>query len=248
MDYPSRIVTIGDPDVAVVKQLQDRLNQLGCGPILADGVFGKNTAIAVKDFQSRYSDINGHPLVVDGKVGSLTWASLFDTAVTRTTSSSPLITEVFKIAKKEIGVCEVPPYSNSGPRVEEYLKSVRIGPGYAWCAAFAYWCFNQASEKLNVPNPLVRTAGCIQHWNNTKGVKVVSADAINNPLLIEPGSIFIMSRGSGLGHTGIVTGIKAGYIQTIEGNTNTSLSATGGSVCQLWRKINTINVGFIKYS
>lgn len=165
----------------------------------------------------------------------------------QTVSSSPLVIEVIKIAQKEIGVIEKPPGSNRGARVEEYLSSVKIGPGNAWCAAFVYWCFQQASFKLNRVNPLVRTAGCMQHWLNTKGVKIASADAISNPSLIEPGAIFIISRGGDKGHTGIVTGIRAGYIQTIEGNTNSSHSAEGGSVCELWRKIDTINMGFIMY-
>lgn len=154
---------------------------------------------------------------------------------------------MIKIARNEIGVSEVPPGSNRGPVVEEYLNGVGLGPGNAWCAAFVYWCYDQASAKLNRENPLVRTAGCMEHWRNTRGVKIKSADAINNPSLIKPGAIFIINSGGGKGHTGIVTGIRAGYIQTIEGNTNTHHSTEGGSVCELWRKINTINAGFILY-
>ena len=173
--------------------------------------------------------------------------SKFITIGDQTISTSPLIIEVLKFAQKEIGVSEKPPGSNRGARVEEYLSSVKIGPGNAWCAAFVYWCFQQASLNLNRVNPLVRTAGCMQHWRNTIGVKIASADAISNPSLIKPGAIFIIRRGGGKGHTGIVTGIRAGCIQTIEGNTNSSRSAEGGSVCELWRKLETINMGFIMY-
>ena len=247
MNYPCRIIGIGEKDAAIVQQIQIRLNELGCGPVAADGVFGKMTAGAVKDFQSRHCDVRCNPLVVDGKVGIQTWSSLFDVVGIPGYVTSPLIVEVLKIARKEIGVCEVPPGSNRGPVVNEYLKSVGLRPGFAWCASFVFWCFAMAAAKLNIENPLVKTAGCMEHWRKTAGVKILSVDAINNPSLIRPGAIFIINRGAGKGHTGIVTNIRGGYIQTIEGNTNAGLSAEGGGVCELWRKINTINVGFILY-
>jgi len=97
-------------------------------------------------------------------------------------------------------------------------------------------------------NPLVKTAGCLQHWRATKGFKVTAGDVVKLPSLIVPGAIFIINRGGGLGHTGIVTGIGEGFIQTVEGNTNADHSAEGGGVCALKRKIESINVGFILYS
>ena len=137
MNYPCRIIGIGEEDAAIVQQIQIRLNELGCGPVAADGVFGKMTAGAVKDFQSRHCDVKGNPLVIDGKVGIQTWASLFDVAEIPGYVISPLIDEVLKKARKEIGVCEVPPGSNRGPVVNEYLKSVGLRPGFAWCAGFS---------------------------------------------------------------------------------------------------------------
>ena len=163
------------------------------------------------------------------------------------TPSSPLLVEVLKIADQEIGVMEDPPGSNGGARVGEYLKSVGLEPGYAWCAGFVYWCFEMAADHLNILNPLVKTAGCLDHWRRTSGYKIVSKDAIDHPALVEPGCIFIMSRGGGKGHTGIVKSVNDGYINTIEGNTNTGLSAEGGGVFELRRKIASINIGFIKY-
>jgi len=47
----------------------------------------------------------------------------------------PLLALLLILARKELGVKETPPGSNRGPRVEEYLHSVHLGPGYAWCAA-----------------------------------------------------------------------------------------------------------------
>ena len=166
---------------------------------------------------------------------------------TLTTPSSPLLVEALKIACMEIGVMEDPPGSNCGARVGEYLKSVGLKPGYAWCAGFVYWCFEMAADHLNILNPLVKTAGCLDHWNKTQGLKISSKEVANNHSLTQPGCIFIMSRGGGLGHTGIVKSVNDGYINTIEGNTNTGLSAEGGGVFELRRKIGSINIGFIKY-
>ena len=159
----------------------------------------------------------------------------------------PLLATLLIIARTQIGVKETPPGSNRGPRVEEYLKSVHLGPGYAWCAAFVYWCFEQASASLNRVNPLPRTAGCLDHWNKSNGLKITSQKAIADPSLIEPGDIFII-RGHGIkGHTGIVVGICGEFIHTIEGNTNTFHSSEGDGVLEQQRRIDDINVGFIKY-
>jgi len=247
MNEPNRTITLGDKDASIVKQIQIRLNQLGCSPISEDGIYGMETLISVKAFQQSHTDKYGNPLTVDGEVGPLTWSGLFDDSNPQEISSSPLLAEVLKVARKEIGVIEVPPASNRGPRVEEYLKSVNLGPGYAWCAAFVYWCFKQASLSINCVNPLIKTGSCMNHWAKTTGEKITMQEAVKNPLLITPGTIFIISRKGGMGHTGIVTGTGNGYIQTIEGNSNAFHSAEGEGVVALQRKIDSITAGFIKY-
>ena len=50
--------------------------------------------------------------------------------------------------------------ANRGPQVEAYLKSIGLGGGNAWCAAFVYWCINQAAAKLGQDNPYVKTGWC----------------------------------------------------------------------------------------
>jgi cell wall-associated NlpC family hydrolase len=163
-------------------------------------------------------------------------------------TTPPLLALLLIIARKELGVKELPPGSNRGPRVEGYLKSVHLGPGYAWCAAFVYWCFEQASAGLNRVNPLPRTGSCLDHWNKTRGQKITSQQALTDPTLIEPGDVFIIRSKGIKGHTGIVVGICDGYIHTIEGNTNAFHSSEGEGVLELQRKIESINVGFIRYT
>lgn len=114
------------------------------------------------------------------------------------------------IAKSQLGNSEVPKGSNKGPHIKKYLNSVGLDEGYAWCMAFVYWCVNEASKEMNVPNPIIKTAGVMNQWN-----KILKAMKKTIP---QPGDIFIMDFGKGAGHTGFVTSVKDGVIQTIEGN------------------------------
>ncbi|WP_158729838.1 MULTISPECIES: CHAP domain-containing protein [unclassified Flavobacterium] len=139
--------------------------------------------------------------------------------------------KTLEIAITQIGVEEIPRYSNSGPEVEIYLKSVGLNKGYAWCMAFIYWCTQKAALKLAVKNPLKRTAGVLDQYNS-------------RPLLVtfvpQPGDIFIMDLGKGLGHAGIIEKIVGNTIYTIEGNTNAAGGREGYKVSRKKREINTI--------
>ncbi|MBL8008135.1 MAG: CHAP domain-containing protein [Ignavibacteria bacterium] len=249
MDYPGRVIKKGEKDKKIVRAVQEKLNDSGCGPIDVDGDFGNKTFNAVKLFQARSTDENGNPLIVDGKIGPISWSTLFGevTVPVINQSESDLLSKVVKNAKSQIGVLEDPVGSNGGPEVDEYLASVGLGSGFFWCMAFVYWCFNKSSKQLGINNPAVKTAGVIDHWNRTKGKRITFADAVNNPSKIKPGQIFIMSYGGGTGHTGIVESVSGGFINTIEGNTNEAGSRNGIGVFKRQRKINSINKGFIEY-
>lgn len=249
MNYPGRSIKKGEKNKDIVKAIQIQLNERGFGILEVDGDFGDLTDSAVRLFQSQARDSQGNPLVVDGKLGPISWAALF---VGGGNISQPQINDfiqkVIEIAASQIGVMEDPPGSNRGPQVEKYLGSVGCIPGDPWCASFVYWCFNEAAKSSNIENPLLKTGSCMNHWNNTKGKKILNRNTMNNSSLVHPGYIFIMDHGSGKGHTGIVRNVADGYVQTIEGNTNIAGSREGLGVAELKRKINTINAGFIDYS
>ena len=248
MNYPGRIITIGEHDSSLVEHIQNQLNQIGFGPLVEDGIFGPKTLNSVKAYQLSiiYRDTDPSLIKEVGKVDQLTWESL-TYAVFSLNDRPPLIKETLRIAHNEVGVKEVPPGSNSGPRVNEFLKSIGLRGGYPWCGAYVYWSFEQASAKLNRVNPLPRTGSCMDHWNKTNGEKITSQQVLTNPKLIKPGDIFIISRKGGKGHTGIIYDIFGDTLVTVEGNSNAFHSAEGEGVVQLQRKINTINVGFIRY-
>ncbi len=262
MQYPGRVVRAGDTDAGVVKAVKQQLDAalaIGEQPELRldpdNPHFGPRTEQTVKLFQARHVDAAGRPLVQDGEIGLLTWAVLFgpDTVPERRTAFDPFLARVLAVASGEERrkVREVPKNSNSGPDVEKYLRQVGLGRGYAWCCAFTYWSFDEAATQLRRANPMVKTAGCLDHWNRAaqRGARRISAaEALNTPDAVRPGMLFIMDHGGGLGHTGIVEEVAAGLLTTIEGNTDASRTREGGGVYRLARKLNEINKGFIDYS
>jgi hypothetical protein len=212
MNYPNRIINTGETDKEIVKAIQQKLNESGCGPVQIVGIYGPKTTNAVKLFQATHRDQNGNPLEIDGKVGSVTWSVLFgsQTMPVVNVPSNQLLSEALKIAISQIGVMEDPPGSNKGKKVEEYLASVGLGGGQFWCAAFIYWCFQKATENNGRGNPLVKTGHCMTHWNTSLSKKILATDAMNNPSLIKPGQIFIINTGGDHGHTGMIERVEGG--------------------------------------
>lgn len=255
--YPGHAVQMGETDADVVTLVQRRLVERGCGPLEVTGAFDNKTRAAVRLFQGRFPDGTGVPLVVDGQIGPLTWETLFGDATVVTIAAAPdgLLAAVLKTAGAEVGVMEEPPGSNRGPRVDEYLRTVGLDPAagsFAWCAAFVYWCFNESARTLGRPNPVVRTAGVMEHWRRAEQAairRVPAADATADPAQIHPGMIFVLDTGGGAGHTGLVEAIDGGRLITLEGNTNDGGSREGVGVFRRnGRKIVNINRGFIDYA
>ena len=255
--YPGRVVQSGESDAAIVTDVQRRLVERGCGPLDVNGQFDNKTRAAVRLFQARFPDRTGAALVVDGKIGPLTWEALFGegsvTAVTGAADS--LLAKTIEIASGEVGVMEEPPGSNRGPKVDQYLRAAGLDPAqgsFAWCAAFVYWCFDQAAQGLGRPNPVIRTAGVLDHWRRAgqKGVpRLAAAEAIGDPGRIRPGMIFVLDTGGGSGHTGFVERVEGGRLITLEGNTNDGGSREGvGVFRRTVRKVVSINRGYIDYA
>jgi len=255
--FPGTVLKPGVVDVVSINAAQRRLNRLGCGPVEEDGVYGAETQEAVSLFQARSVDFEGRPLQIDGKIGPMTWAALFKAAplAPQSPSSDTLSGKVLVVAGTEVGVMEVPPGSNRGPKVDEYLKSVGLNPGqgsYPWCAAFVYWCFLEASKALSVSNPAICTAGALDLWNQAgpkRFRRIPCAEASDNPTLVRPAMVFVLGTGPGHGHVGFVEKVTGTILTTIEGNTNDGGSREGiGVFRRVGRRIETINQGFVDYT
>jgi len=262
MNYPGRNIRKGEQDAQIVRALKEQLNlmlSIGDDPSLRldpdNPSFGDKMVRTVKLFQARHVDAEGRPLKQDGQIGSLTWAALFgpDSVVSSDKAPNEYLSSVlFQASEAELRkVREVPVNSNRGPEVEEYLHRVGVPPGNSWCCAFVYWCFDEAAKSAGRSNPMVKTAGCLDHWNRAKtngALRIASKDAVNSPALVLPGMVFIMDHGAGKGHTGFIERVEGGLITTIEGNTDASKTREGGGVYRLTRKIVEVNKGFIDYS
>lgn len=222
----------GSQDEASVKLIKARINEL-YGPTLdaTSGTFGDSTEAQIIRFQKDAR------ILQDGIVGQLTWQKLFQPApIPVQVTASTLNQRALEVARTQLGIREATGH-NDGAAVESYLRSVGLGKGYSWCAAFLYWSYSQAAKALGVANPLTQTAGVLDHWQRTHGQKV------NNP---QPGDIFIMDFGGGHGHTGLVKEVKGSMIYTVEGNTNEANSREGDGVYERIRPISSIK-GFIRY-
>lgn len=150
-----------------------------------------------------------------------------------------LSTDALKVAITQLGQQEKPLGSNWGKPVQEYLASVGINFPASWCMAFVYWCFEQVKDPSKaIPNPLVKTGGVLRAWNE--------ADKKYRVTKPQPGDIFIMDFGKGLGHTGFVEKTDGTFIYTVEGNSNDTGSREGIEVTRKQRPIKKIK-GFLRY-
>lgn len=119
------------------------------------------------------------------------------------------------VARSQVGVKEATGH-NDGAQVEMYLHSVGLGRGYAWCAAFQYWTFEQTGGAA----PFVRTPLA----------NGIFADAVRRGTrqgTYRAGDLLVWRHGGAgsSGHVGrIVAVLHDGYVRTVEGNTS---SGTG---------------------
>lgn len=148
--------------------------------------------------------------------------------------------KVLEVAISQLGVEEAPKGSNRGPQVDQYVESVGLDPAgkHPWCMAFAYWLHVQACAMMGVKNNMLQTGRVMYQWEKRKGS--------HRALTPQPGDVFIMDYGKGLGHTGIVERVENDVIHTIEGNTNDEGSREGYEVCRRTRPRNKI-AGYLRF-
>ena len=155
---------------------------------------------------------------------------------------SELSLKALEIAITQLGKEEVPRGSNwgkTGDPVPMYLKSVGITFPASWCMAFVYWCYDEAAKQLGLPNPLLKTGGVLNAWEGRPR---------NRVKIPQPGDIFIMDHGHGLGHTGLVEVTKPdATFGSIEGNTNDEGVREGFEVCRRVRFEHKPIIGYLRF-
>lgn len=145
--------------------------------------------------------------------------------------------KVIAIAKKEIGVTEVPFNSNKS----KYGQWFGLD-GVAWCGMFVSWCFDKAGFPLGNIGYLKGFAGCQTAFiYYTK-----SGEITTNP---QAGDIvlFDWNGDKRYDHVGIfVSWQKKGVsFNTIEGNTSATNQSNGGCVMDRVRNVIGCNPIFI---
>jgi hypothetical protein len=255
MQFPGRIIKMGEADAGVVKAIAAALAAKGYVSTSPAGVFDASFKALVKLFQYQNSDVFGRPREVDGKVGSLSWGALFG-AENANTSATGIAAMALAAAISQIGVMEDPLGSNRGAMVDEYQKAAGLTlspgkPGFFLCMAFVHWCFLKGG---NGSTPFPKTAGCLDAWNRVKSSEpsriLTRAQAMANPARVVPGMVFILDHGGGQGHTGFVRQTAGGALKTVEGNTNPTGSSNGLGVFELNRRkvMDASLKGFIDFT
>jgi hypothetical protein len=164
-----------------------------------------------------------------------------------TDSSMKLPAKIVEIAREEIGVTEVNG-SNCGPRVNQYKAATWLDPKqpWPWCAGFVCFVVRQAMAAAGVYETQTftrpRTAGALdlENWSRDQDA---TTQTKNQPGLdIEPGDIITFRFQNG-GHCGfaISSPDAGGWIETVEGNTDSAGSREGGGVFKKKRHTSKIH-------
>lgn len=121
---------------------------------------------------------------------------------------------------------------NDGPQVEAYLKSVGLGKGYSWCAAFV----KTGLIHCNVPNTINGWAPTALSWL----IIYQNGHFAEAP---EPGDVFGIYSYSKrrIIHVGFFHRLQGKSIKTVEGNTNNAGSSNGDGVYERLRPLYSIN-------
>lgn len=151
----------------------------------------------VTAFQLSHLNHLGRPLKADGDVGPQTeWAMDLETI-------SPARRAIIHAAQSWIGLTEEPIGSNDEPRgvIRGWLTHAGARPGDPWCASFLSHCIGTVS--------------------------IASAQAIGKhfPATSTPfaGDLFWFPTDTVHGHCGVVIGVGASEVLTIEGNCNNAV-------------------------
>jgi hypothetical protein len=155
------------------------------------------TPEAVGLYQASHKNHLGQPLRVDGVLGPETqWALDFETICEARRT-------IIERAWQYLGLAEDPPGSNDDPLklIRTWLGRCGAAPGDPWCAAFASHCLSAGTPRL------VRCAGA----QALGGLFPPTAEP-------RPADIFWFPTGRIHGHVGLVLGVGAAEVMTIEGN------------------------------
>lgn len=137
-------------------------------------------------------------------------------------STAPLSERIVAWADSQVGVREHG--WNKGPEVVGYQSAAGLGSkgGFAWCAAFVYWCCERAGADMSKLPPRGKCAA-VRNW---RVWAIASGLGASVP---DRGVLFYWLNRDGTGHIGIcLSKPKLGVFRTIEGNTDSGAGSREG--------------------
>jgi len=131
----------------------------------------------------------------------------------------PRVTELrqqlLEVAESQVGVRELTG-NNDGKQIKEYLKSVGLKEGYAWCVAFVVWCHLQISYDFPIPitawSPALFTHNLVYHKHHMRMFPWIPRGG-------EVAGIYYASKNR-VAHAVIIERKQSNHFITYEGNTS----------------------------
>lgn len=141
----------------------------------------------------------------------------------------PTLQEIYS---SYIGVRELTG-KNDGPQVEKFLKTVGLGKGYPWCAAFVKYCLLEAGV-----SSAISINGMALSTENKKHFVYRARGQIEPPRTGDVGTLYYASL-KRIGHTFFYDKkVNASVYESVEGNTDDAGSREGGGVYRKKRSLN----------
>lgn len=200
-----------------------------------DGDFGAATEESVKRFQRlKRLTVNG---IADDEVFTKLVQPMQD-SFEKNISGTGLRQLVVNVAENHL---ENHPFelvinrqNNAGPWVRSYMNN-NEGESWYWCMGFVQTIIDQAASKLDKSfktlMPLTFSCDSVGMTGLQKGNLIRYTNVRKDPSSVKPGDIFLIQKTTfDWVHTGIITAVKNGIFETIEGNTDTAGSSNGNGV------------------
>jgi peptidoglycan hydrolase-like protein with peptidoglycan-binding domain len=207
-----------------------------------DGDFGSSTEMAVRNFQK------AKRLPQSGKVDVALFNRLcapmleaFETPLKGQTLREKIVSAAGMHLKSRAFELTIKGQSNSGPWVRSYMDG-NEGGDWLWCMGFVQTIIDQAAsaegKDFRTLIPLTYSCDTVGTTGTQKGLLTRYTQIRKNPTIAKPGDVFLVQKTpNDWVHTGIITGVRDGVIETIEGNTNEDGSSNGIGVYKRSRNV-----------
>ena len=133
--------------------------------------------------------------------------------------------------------------ANRGPRVERFLRSVGLGPGQPWCAAYVSYVLDAAGVRapLDGRRRVIRS-GLAARFITARSIR--ASEALRGVRRVPPGAVVIWRKGNGpYGHAGFAVAWDGASGETVEGNTSSGRAGSQRDGDGVWRRQRRITPG-----